>query len=133
MDGLYWIRTVHRSENAVSSRITADLHARMGHAPVEVLCKMIAANMIKNVQTPIKSSRESVCQGCQLGKMVQKPFLTNRDKRRYDTFELFYFDVCGPMKEQSLGGSKYLLLVVDKASGCMKGFACAQSQKVKLT
>uniref|UniRef100_H3H8C8 Integrase catalytic domain-containing protein n=1 Tax=Phytophthora ramorum TaxID=164328 RepID=H3H8C8_PHYRM len=54
--------------------------------------------------------------------MVQKPFPSNRDKRRYDTFELLHFDICGPMEEESLGGSKYLLLIVDEASGCMKGF-----------
>ncbi|KAG2758781.1 hypothetical protein Pcac1_g29100 [Phytophthora cactorum] len=38
------------------------------------------------------------------------------------TFELLHFDICGPMEENSLGGSKYLLLIVDEASGCMKGF-----------
>ncbi|KAG2956253.1 hypothetical protein PC120_g28742 [Phytophthora cactorum] len=54
--------------------------------------------------------------------MVQKPFPSNHDKRRYDTFELLHFDICGPMEENSLGGSKYLLLIVDEASGCMKGF-----------
>ncbi|KAG3043591.1 hypothetical protein PI125_g27285 [Phytophthora idaei] len=54
--------------------------------------------------------------------MVQKSFPSNRDKRRYDTFELLHFDICGPMEETSLGGSKYLLLIVDEASGCMKGF-----------
>ncbi|KAG2962656.1 hypothetical protein PC120_g27644 [Phytophthora cactorum] len=54
--------------------------------------------------------------------MVQKPFPSNRDKRHYDTFELLHFDICGPMEENSLGGSKYLLLIVDEASGCMKGF-----------
>lgn len=64
----------------------------------------------------------NVCRGCQQGKMVQKPFPTNRDKRRYDMFELLHFDICGPMEEVSIGGSRYLLLVVDEASGCMKGF-----------
>ena len=54
--------------------------------------------------------------------MVQKPFPSNRDKRRYDTFELLHIDTCGPMEENSLSGSKYLLLIVDEASGCMKGF-----------
>ena len=27
-----------------------------------------------------------------------------------------------PMEEVSVGGSRYLLLIVDEASGCMKGF-----------
>ncbi|KAG2877875.1 hypothetical protein PC117_g27012 [Phytophthora cactorum] len=84
--------------------------------------KMVDNNMIKDAKAPSKSSGPSLCRGCQQGKMVQKPFLSNRDKCRYDTFELLHFDICGPMEENSLGGSKYLLLIVDEASGCMKGF-----------
>ena len=57
-----------------------------------------------------------------LQNLNKKPFPINHDKRHYDPFELLHVDTCGPMETDSLGGSKYLLLIVDEGSGCMKGF-----------
>uniref|UniRef100_A0AAV1VDJ4 Integrase catalytic domain-containing protein n=1 Tax=Peronospora matthiolae TaxID=2874970 RepID=A0AAV1VDJ4_9STRA len=87
---------------------------------------MVATGMIKDAKAPLNATGPSVCRGCQQGKMVQKPFPTNRDKRQYGVFELLHFDICGPMEQVSIGGSRYLLLVVDEASGCMKGLSAVQ-------
>ena len=63
--------------------------------------------------------------------MVQKSLESNREKHTYGVFELIHFDICGPMEVSSIGGSKYLLLIVDEDSRSMKGFAFATSPRAK--
>ncbi|KAG6616458.1 Integrase catalytic core protein [Phytophthora cinnamomi] len=124
IDGLYWLRVPSCAANSVSkaSVNAVDLHARLSHAPNDVLRKMVSSGMVTGAKMPTSSKKSSQCRGCQQGKMVQKPFPSNPNKRKYKPFEFLHFDICGPMEEESLGGSRYLLFITDEASGCMSGF-----------
>ncbi|KAG2957340.1 hypothetical protein PC118_g24068 [Phytophthora cactorum] len=94
VDGLYWLRVPRTSANSVSkiSVNGVDLHARMGHAPNDVLRKMVSSGMVAGAKMPSMSTNSSKCRGCQQGKMVQKPFPSNPDKRKYKPFEFLHFD-----------------------------------------
>ncbi|KAG2758386.1 hypothetical protein Pcac1_g29468 [Phytophthora cactorum] len=101
---LYWLQTPQRSANA-ATEWQDRRPARRAHGVtlrLRVLRKMVDNHMIKDAKAPSKSSGPSLCRGCQQGKMVQKTVPSNHDKRRYDTFELLHFDICGPMEENSL-------------------------------
>ncbi|KAF1322207.1 Integrase catalytic core protein, partial [Globisporangium splendens] len=126
-DGLYWLRVVPSEVSksamvAVRSKSVSTFHERMGHASPNVLRQLVDKAMVKDAVFSPNAQDLSTCRGCQQGKMVQKPFKSNEEKRTYGVFELIHFDICGPMEVESIGGSKYLLLIVDEASGSMKGF-----------
>ncbi|KAF1314476.1 Copia protein, partial [Globisporangium splendens] len=127
IDGLYWLRVppnamTKSAMTAVRAKSASTLHERMGHASVQVLRQLVDKAMVKDANFPSNTRDLATCRGCQQGKMVQKPFKSNVEKRTFGVFELIHLDICGPMEVESIGGSKYLLLIVDEASGSMKGF-----------
>ncbi|KAG6606572.1 putative integrase [Phytophthora cinnamomi] len=99
IDGLYWLRVPSCAANSVSkaSVNAVDLHARLGHAPNDVLRKMVSSGMVTALP---KQPEQAQVQA------VRVPPL--RHLRAHG--------------EESLGGSRYLLLITDEASGCMSGF-----------
>lgn len=131
VDGLYWLRACPRVNLATAMLATSQaatlLHERMGHASIPVLQNLIKKSMVTGTGVPPSSQSVPICHGCQTGKMVQKPFKSNLEKRAYGAFELIHLDICGPMEVESHGGNKYLLLIVDEASGLVKGY-CMHSK-----
>lgn len=57
------------------------------------------------------------CEPCQVGKSHRLPFNQKSEKVITEPGEKFHSDVCGPMPENSLGGSRYFLTFIDDASG----------------
>ncbi|OWZ14846.1 Copia protein [Phytophthora megakarya] len=56
---------------------------------------------------------------------------SNPSKPKYKLFDFLHFDICGPIEEASLGGSRYLLLITDETSGCMSGLCLRAKSKSK--
>lgn len=84
-------------------------HARLGHQNFEKVMTILKHNNIK-----YSGSKES-CVACLQGKQHRLPFsksITETNK----TCQLIHADVCGPMEETSIGGSRYFLLLKDDYS-----------------
>ncbi|KAG2779852.1 hypothetical protein Pcac1_g10315 [Phytophthora cactorum] len=92
-----------RMQRQVEERSTC---MRVCPAPVEVLRKRSHTKDDQGQRKHPPSRVEQACvRGCQQGKMVQKPFPSNRDKRHYGTFELLHFDICGPWRKTHLAAA----------------------------
>ena len=52
---------------------------------------------------------DQLCEGCLVGKYFRKPFPKESSSRAKKQLELIHADVCGPIKQTSLGKNKYFL------------------------
>nr|GFD31008.1 retrovirus-related Pol polyprotein from transposon TNT 1-94 [Tanacetum cinerariifolium] len=104
-------------EMAMMSKNLADnevWHQRYEHLNFKGLQLLNNKQMVSNL--PIIESSEKVCEGCMAGKQTRKSFPVEKSKRAEDVLELVHADLCGPMKTESLAGSKYFLLFTDDFS-----------------
>ena len=64
----------------------------------------------------INKERAELCSHCVMEKQVRSSFKSKNQVSTSKPLELIHMDVCGPMRVQSIGGSKYILVLVDDYS-----------------
>jgi hypothetical protein len=103
------------------------MHQRLGHIGVDSLKKLqdhkavIGLDHFKVDVT--RNRRKHLCRGCILGKSHRHPFGNQRNHYHIATYVLDrgHADVCGPFRVISLGGNRYLSLIVDEKSRKAEG------------
>ena len=115
-------RVANASEKVDSLKIW---HERLGHQNlVQVKQVLSGAGILFN------DNENSVCDACVIGKHHRMPF--NKSERKTTRpGELIHSDLCGPMQECSLGGSKYFLLFKDDYSRYKRVFFLKEKSSVK--
>ena len=98
--------------NAVDDDTSPDLwHKRLTHISKKGLQLLAKQSLI-----PIAKDKSSnPCDYCLFGKQHRVSFRKN-STRKLEKLELVYYDVCGPMEVDLLGGNKYLVTFIDDAS-----------------
>ncbi|KAA3481430.1 Retrovirus-related Pol polyprotein from transposon TNT 1-94 [Gossypium australe] len=89
-------------------------HQKLGHANFRSLAQMVHEDLVENFTNSVES--HYVCEICQLGKQTRLLFPINRAWRALERLQLVHTNVCGPMKTQSLNGSRYFILFIDDYS-----------------
>ena len=104
-------------EASMVSRGLADnelWHQRYGHLNIQGLQLLKNKQMVSGL--PVIKPLEHVCEGCVVGKQTKQSFPVGKSKRAEAILEIIHADVCGPMRTESLSGSKYFLLFIDDFS-----------------
>ncbi|XP_022841840.1 uncharacterized protein LOC111365516 [Olea europaea var. sylvestris] len=107
------------NSNYVCSSAKIDMselwHQMLDHVNYRSLSKLVKKKIVNGLPK-IDQSENAVCKLCQQGKQLRMnhkrtlKFLTNRP------LELLHMDLMGPSRGESLGGKRYILVVVDNFS-----------------
>ena len=95
----------------IASRLSLRLwHERLGHQSVAHV-----RNFLEAAKIEYEDEDNFLCEGCIFGKQHRAVFSRSESKAT-KCGEIVHADVCGPMQETSLGGSRYFLLFKDDFS-----------------
>ncbi|KAG8501561.1 hypothetical protein CXB51_003867 [Gossypium anomalum] len=102
------------SAQVASTEDTKLWHQRLGHADFRLMTQMISEDLVENFTNSVEE--EEVYEVCQLRKQARLPFPTNQAWRASEKLQLVHTDVYGPMKTESLNGSRYFILFINDYS-----------------
>ena len=86
-------------------------HKRLGHMSEKGLQVLERKSLISLAKNEPLSSFDH----CLVGKHHMVSF-SSRSKKKLKKLELVYFDVCGPMDVETLGGNRYFVTFIDDAT-----------------
>jgi transposase InsO family protein len=113
--GQYYLDTVpyaHEANQAdlSPSNSTELWHARLGHVHAPAV-KSAVRN--KNISGVAISSEPFFCKACSIAKIHKSKFPTCGGTRADQPFDLVHSDLAGPVSTPSIGGSHYLMSLID--------------------
>ncbi|KAI3746288.1 hypothetical protein L6452_08715 [Arctium lappa] len=90
-------------------------HRRLSHLNFRYINNLVSGKLVKGLPE-LRYEREHLCEACEKGKMKRAPHKPKPEPSTNAPLELLHMDLCGPMRTQSLGGKKYILVIVDDYS-----------------
>lgn len=87
-------------------------HRRLGHVSSSLLDKLVSRDLVCGLPR-LKFSDDKVCDACVKGKQTRSSFMSKKQVSFSRSLKLIHMDLCGPMRIQSRGGKKYILVIVD--------------------
>lgn len=105
--------SVHRANLVISNTHTV-WHRRLAHINHNTIKRMGREQLVTGAD--LSSINVGICDPCVKGKMTRKSYQNRDDIKSTRPLELIHSDVCGPMENVSLGGSRYFVSFIDDFS-----------------
>ncbi|MCO5548048.1 hypothetical protein L7F22_001504 [Adiantum nelumboides] len=113
--GLYKLRDSRTLSLYLSPSYVSELwHARFGHLNYDYLQLAFKDGLVTGL--PEVGIPKHPCTSCIKGKQHWDLIPKKASRRASHQLELLHMDLCGPMRQVSLGGSEYFFLVIDDFS-----------------
>ncbi|CAJ2641400.1 unnamed protein product [Trifolium pratense] len=90
-------------------------HQKLGHLNLKSMKRVISEEAVRGL--PILQIQEgNICGECQIGKQTKVSHQKSQHLSTSRVLELLHMDLMGPIQVESLGGKKYVLVIVDDFS-----------------
>ncbi|XP_056843312.1 uncharacterized protein LOC130495810 [Raphanus sativus] len=90
-------------------------HKRMGHMNVNGMQRIVKANVVRGVPK-LEEASGSVCKACCQGKQIKVQHKQVKEITSKRVLELVHLDLMGPIQTESIGGRRYIFVLVDDFS-----------------
>ncbi|XP_042757515.1 uncharacterized protein LOC122197456 [Lactuca sativa] len=90
-------------------------HRRLSHLNFKDMNKLVLGDHVRGLPL-LKFDKEHLCAACEMGKQSRNSHPTRINTKIVEALELLHNDLCGPSSIESIGGSKYILVIIDDFS-----------------
>ncbi|KAI3770175.1 hypothetical protein L6452_01298 [Arctium lappa] len=90
-------------------------HNRFCHLNFHTLNKLVKLELVSGLPS-IRFDKDHLCSACEMGKLKRASHKTKSDISCTRPLQMLHVDLCGPISVQSLGGKKYILVLIDEFS-----------------
>jgi transposase InsO family protein len=118
-DNCYSIPGLSSDSQIICNKATIDeselWHQCLGHLNFTDMLKIVSKEVVKDLPK-MKDTGKGVCGPCQIGKQTHAAHKKKSSILTSRNLELLHMDLMGPTRTSSLGGRKYIVVIVDDYS-----------------
>jgi len=118
-DNCYGLASLTRDPQIFCNKATIDdselWHKRLGHLYFFDMLRIASKDAVRGLPK-IEKTEKGICGPCQLGKQTRAAHKKTSCIQTSKNLELLHMDLMGPTRTASLGGKRYILVIVDDFS-----------------